>query len=130
MSWLPSFSVEVTHTPILGNGPRATQIQTSQLDNMVIILFSLPVITINLQTWLYGDYIGTLVSPITIKSLRKLVTVLYTEKLWEPESHSLEYQNTANAGQYFNQNLDSKFHFFVIYDYRLGMCKACSKACH
>ena len=37
VSWLPSFSVEVTHTQILGNGMDLTlnPIHTSQLDNMV-----------------------------------------------------------------------------------------------
>ena len=34
VSWLPSFSVEVTHTQIIGD-TRAQQLQTSQLDNMV-----------------------------------------------------------------------------------------------
>jgi autocrine motility factor receptor len=35
VSWLPSFSVEVTHTQILGNAhPPSPPVQTSQLDNM------------------------------------------------------------------------------------------------
>ncbi|KAL4234654.1 hypothetical protein ACF0H5_006295 [Mactra antiquata] len=34
VSWLPSFSVEVTHTNMLANHNRLTPAQTSQLDNM------------------------------------------------------------------------------------------------
>jgi len=34
VSWLPSFSVEVTHTTILGNNALRQAVQTSQLDNM------------------------------------------------------------------------------------------------
>ncbi|KAK2150219.1 hypothetical protein LSH36_418g02105 [Paralvinella palmiformis] len=34
VSWLPSFSVEVSHTQIMGNRQMATTVQTSQLDNL------------------------------------------------------------------------------------------------
>lgn len=34
VSWLPSFSVEVSHTQIMGNRQMGTPVQTSQLDNM------------------------------------------------------------------------------------------------
>ena len=40
VSWLPSFSVEVTHTQLLPQGGvRQPALQTSQLDNMVTLKY-------------------------------------------------------------------------------------------
>lgn len=91
VSWLPSFSVEVTHTNLLGGQP-PPPVQTSQLDNMAR----------QVQQMFPNMPLNTIMEDLrSTRSVELTIENILDERLVAPPNHGLDTRKEALADERF-----------------------------